>query len=212
MSPAPQPARNRITALFASFAAQRHRDLLSVARDYLTILALLVGGAWTVWTVIQYRDLHPIITTEHHISHRPLPLHKVLLSVDVDVTNAGKVLLKPLLSRVSILQVLPLTAEGLEKVRQGTLASNNRRDIDWPKIDGKDYPKELHQRQLEPGETEPFHYDFILPDFVEVVAIYTLVNNPELTREHGSEAGWQRLTLCDLRAAGTACGPAGPAN
>ena len=181
--------------ILAVICTEKARNLLVAARDSAAIIALLIGAVWTIRQQQIFRQTHAVVTIEHRISHIRLNPEKVLLIVDIDLRNAGKVLVHVENYWGEALQILPLLPA--EDKRAAALDAKYRRNVPWPGIEKK---KEVNdERQLEPGETEPLHYEFVIDSSMKVIGVHSFFANSDdkdNTPEHPS--GWQRFTTYDL--------------
>jgi hypothetical protein len=85
-----------------------------------------------------------------------------------------------------------------DEVRQDIEAGNATRDneaeIKWPEIDCQEISYAPKTAEIEPGESEIFHFDFILSNDVEVIQVYSFFNN-----NTKKVAGWPCTTIIDLK-------------
>jgi hypothetical protein len=67
-------------------------------------------------------------------------------------------------------------------------------EIEWPQLDRKEWCVEKHPFELEPGESDPLHADFIVPANVSVVQFYFYVHNPKK-----KDIGWACTKFYDFK-------------
>ena len=160
-----------------------------------TIIAILAAGYWTYILYIKQRLSYPRINIElseykTSISHDYWLLHTFL-----KIKNTGSVLFRAKDVEVRIRKVLPIAAKILDDAKRGKdPILENKTELDWVPMwkrewkSGKEWDCEI-----EPGEQDTLHADFIINANVEVVQIYVYVRN-----ESKKELGWSevRFTNC----------------
>jgi hypothetical protein len=177
--------------------AETRKDAVTVFKDLATVVALALGALWSYWLVIQYRDTQPKASLDHHVTIRPLPSHKALLTVDVDMTNTGKVIIKPLTGRVNIYRVLPLNDDEVRLLESGNLIPRGKPFRVWPDIPPSPFRIEGPERRLEPGESEKAHYEVVIDESIRTIQVYSFFNHPTLSKPE-QPIGWELLTTHDL--------------
>lgn len=72
-------------------------------------------------------------------------------------------------------------------------------EVGWTMIEERKLSSATNY-EIEPGETEEFHFDFTIPNNVSRVLIYSHLENP---RKHGwfgrEKIGWNLSTVCEIR-------------
>ncbi len=158
--------------------------------------ALVVGGVWSYWLFVQNRQRYPRAGIVHRITHRHIGNDKLLLHVGVTVSNLGNVLLSLIALETRVQQVLPLPDDVLEAIDKGQdPVPEGKTEVAWPLIASHKSKLQKGECEVEPGESQDIHHDFILPGDVEVVEVYTYVMNEQKRRR---ELAWELTTLYDL--------------
>jgi hypothetical protein len=189
-----------------------YKDYIAIVESIATIAAIIVGGIWSYKIFIQKRQKYPRANIQHHISHRHIGNGKILLSIDVTITNDGEVLL-PLPQGTTYLRALVPPPPAL--ITTGTSANGpaQAQQHGWPLIAYQ--PEESGNTsslgrmrriidtllgrvrfaiELEPHEHEQLYYNFIIDDTVQTIQVETFFSNP--SRAH--RVGWRTTTLYDL--------------
>ena len=65
-------------------------------------------------------------------------------------------------------------------------------EITWPMIAGREWNWRKGDFEIEPGESDALHADFVIPSEVETVQLYGFVRNPKKKNEG---VGWTVTTL-----------------
>jgi len=176
------------------------KDITEIARSFATVAAILVGGLWSYMLFVRTRQRYPRAKIKHEITHRALSDDKGLLHIAVNISNSGDVLLSVVSAQTRIQQVLPTPPEILDSVNQGLdPVQKGKTEIEWPLIGTT---RKSHwakgKREIEPGESDELHYDFVLDSRIQTVEVYTYVKN---ATKRGREIGWSLTTLYDLPSA-----------
>jgi hypothetical protein len=182
-----------------SLQGQSFKDMAETVQAVATTVALFVGGAWTYTLFVRKRQRFPRATTEHSLEIKKLSSDLLLVHLAVRVKNLGEVLLQLSDSDVQLRQLMPLQAELeralIKKISAGQdSVAEGESEVDWPGLghrecDWKDQPKEI-----EPGEDDEFHYDFVISSSVQVFSAYSYFTN---VSKKAREIGWNRTTLHD---------------
>jgi len=176
------------------------KDITEIVRSFATVAAILVGGVWSYMLFVRTRQRYPRAKIKHEITHRVLSDDKALLHIAVNINNSGDVLLSVVSAQTRIQQVLPTPPEILDSVNQGLdPVQKGKTEIEWPLIGTT---RKSHwakgKREIEPGESDELHYDFVLDSRIQTVEVYTYVKN---ATKRGREIGWSLTTLYDLPSA-----------
>ena len=175
-----------------------NKDAFLALQAALTSLAIIVGGISAYLAFGRKREKFPRARLKHTFAVVRMDDGQRILRVQLDVENIGDTLLGIgwVLNRVQ--QVLPraITADGAFDPKP----SDAEPEIAWPTIpDGeRNIRFKLGGREIEPKETDEFHFDYQLDPDVETVQVYSFTENA-----HKSEIGWMTTTLLDLSTATT---------
>ncbi|MBM3813198.1 MAG: hypothetical protein FJW20_16360 [Acidimicrobiia bacterium] len=174
------------------------KELAALLQSVATILAIIVGGAWTYITFIQNRESKPRMNVEHRVTHRPLGHGKIVLFVDIRMENTGKVKVSPSMEDVRVYQVLPLKDDLKQKLERGEhLIPDAEKEAAWPHLAYR--PRKLETKELillEPGERAERHHEFILEDGLRMVMVYSHYENPA-----NKGIGWDTTSYYDVSGA-----------
>ncbi len=164
------------------------------AQAVLTTIAIIIGGIWTYLRFIKNRLRFPRAELSHTIIYKPLRDKKALLRINLKVLNKGDVLLPISNTWTRISQILPMGEDTLEALATGKdLPRDNDAEIKWPELGTREISYEPGTAEIEPGESEMFHFDYIVSSDVKVVHIYSFFTNLKKR-----EAGWPCITIINL--------------
>jgi len=181
-SPSPTPSlEERLDALESQVAdlkedtnISRFKEIADIAQVAVTVAAVVVGGIWSYWLFVQNRQKYPRAGITHRIMHKHAGNGKLLLHVGVTISNLGDVLLSLVALETRVQQVLPLPDEVLEAIGKGqNPVTEGETEVAWPLIDSQKLELERGECEVEPGESQEIHHDFIFDADAEVIEVYT---------------------------------------
>jgi len=183
-------------------------------------VAIVMGGMWTYMAFVRNREAYPAAHLTHTAATWALDAQTValeerrlLLHVVIGVENSGTTLLPLEYLRVSVEQVLPPAEDRLAPIQRSqkpevddaaraksSIAAPQQSDtrepapeVSRPKLAEHRAHWAAGETELEPGETDYIHFDFVIPrERAETIAIYSFLRN-EAKPEQG--IGW---TLTDF--------------
>lgn len=181
----------------ANQSLSRVRDIAEIIQAAAAVSALVIGGVWTYLLFVRQRQRFPRAEVEHEIAWSPLTNDQALVHVSVEVKNVGNSLIRLTDGYVQIQQVRPLESalesrivSGIDPVEDGCA------EIEWPLLGRRDCDWQDEPREIEPGETDGFPFDFVIPVSVATIEVYSHFRN---VIRHDRPVGWNLTTLCELR-------------
>lgn len=161
--------------------------------DVAQIAAIILGGWWAYFRFIRQREGRPRASLKHNIQHFDLDEDNYLVHVSEEVTNSGQVLLQLVKRTTRVQRVLPPDPEPL-----ASFVSKNLHEVPWFQLtQPHEDVTEGDPPEIEPGETDHFDHDFIVPRSTNIIQIYSHFWNA--TRAEDDDRGWAQTTLYDLR-------------
>lgn len=159
-----------------------------IAESAAKILAILVGGFWTYSLFVRKREQYPRATVTIGAFHEDLSDQWRLLHVVVSVKNTGEVLLRLEKGDIRISQVSP-PWEALMTALKHMVVPDSRdlEEIERPALAYKNLEWGESPREIEPGECDEYHFDFVVPSSTRAVQVYTYMKNVSRTDR---EMGW----------------------
>jgi len=169
-----------------------------IAQATLTSLGIILGGLWTYFRFVHGRLGMPKAELQNAFAILAYNDEKFWLHNEVTVLNRGDV-------RIPIRRGFCRVRECLQSSdleSQLSLSSDPKNDsphhcaIDWPQLDKKTWsctPKE--GGEIEPGEVELFHYDFLIPKTARLLHVESFFENS--SKKNG--IGWRCVTIIDVQ-------------
>jgi hypothetical protein len=158
---------------------RKFKEVLDIIQAIVTVAAVLVGGVWTYILFIKERHDYPHLNLEHIISHVLLPKHTVLLRVGIKVENIGQVRALTSETIIRVQQILPIAhcAQPDKCISVDLNKEVNNINSDFDRLDWPLLVKRVSSdgREIEPSERENLDFEFVVPDYIKVVRVYTFI-------------------------------------
>jgi hypothetical protein len=182
---------------------EAHKDAVDAFASIATIVAVLLGGAWT-YVLFRWRRLrYPRLNVQHKIHHWPAN-GRVLLHVAVATQSVGEVILHLDSMFVRVQQLMPLPAQVLDALAADKdPVPENESEVSWPEIACRRCNWETEPREIEPGETDEHHFDFVIPAYLDRIEVYSHIVNARKARrwlfwKSPKAIGWNTTTVYSL--------------
>ncbi len=159
-------------------------------------IALVVGGMWSYLLFVRNRLGRPCLTAAHTVTVKDLGGEGLLVHVAVQLTNESVVLAMVISGEVRFVRLLPLDAKTVPMLGEFRQPERSgEQEVCWPGrlVYSFDWTKE--PREIEPRESDTFHFDFVTSGPLETFEVYSYFENPT-KRERG--IGWCTTTIHDM--------------
>jgi hypothetical protein len=176
------------------YTLEQQSRSVSTAKDLLEIAALIIGALWTLRVYLVSRTERQIAAIEQQVLVFALPDARLLLRVFVTIRNISKVRIEIATWRLRADLILPFGPE-TAKIMAKTNAFSEF-EAQWGSLTNGTFTGDSFQVALEPGEAELQVGNLIVPDWAEVVQVYSLF---ERSRDGSTIEGWSQRTVVDLR-------------
>jgi hypothetical protein len=180
-----------VTAYAAPFS-----QVASGVQSTFAVLAIVVGGLWTYLLFVRNRLGKPCAETGHSVVVKDLGAEGKLVHVVVRVKNGSAVMMSLKSGEVRLSPMLPLLPETLrmlEEFRQPRRTGES--EVDWPGRMTYEFDWSMAPREIEPHESDTYHFDFVVPPILETFQIYSYFAN---TTKRGRDIGWATTTIHDV--------------
>jgi hypothetical protein len=170
------------------------KDWADIASNVATVIAIVVGGVWTYVLFVRQRLKYPRAELGITAQHATIASDKRLLHVALRIANTGHVLLRPRYAELRVRQVLPLDHDiGLRLRPNWDPVLPGQHELEWPLIVDRHWHEAF---EIEPGESDTLHADFVIDCDIAQVQLYAFVGNPTGKRRN---FGWPSTCFVDLR-------------
>jgi hypothetical protein len=184
----------------------RWKDAIGVIQSSLTSVGILVAGVWGLWLFVNQRQRNPHANVEHGVNDWPATPDMQVVRLTVRVTNVGNVMIRLNMIRAWVQQLVPAPPDIIAALNDACdPIAQNESEMQWPLIAQREcqWPRADQWREIEPGESDEFHFDFRVPSAVRRVAVYSYVRNIRRSRE----GGWNTTTVYALDERDTRAAP-----
>ena len=173
-------------------------EIIESIESVVTILAIVLGGAYAIFKLGVFRDLKPHLTITQTVSHRLIGSKYVHLAVTVSMHNSSKVgiELRHALFRAQLIS--PLIDEEVERMYEETFSDVEDERIWWPTLEEIDKSWNDGELIVEPNETHSETYEFIVGVETKTVMIYAYFHNPRYESGSNVAEGWDATTVYDM--------------
>ena len=151
-----------------ALAAQKDSAQAMVA--FATTIAIIVAGVWTYRLFIEQRTSEPRPRVTQEVTHHPLTEDTTLLHVIFRVENIGNVKMDLGPALTILRRISPPDAGFVSELRAGRpYHPGDSTRVLWPILAQRVYS--FDGVKVEPGETEYWDLDFLVPSSVELVSV-----------------------------------------
>ncbi|MCI4464152.1 MAG: hypothetical protein JHC30_08355, partial [Caldisericum sp.] len=113
------------------------KQIAESVKPAIEIAAIIIGGVWSYLLFIKNRQSQPKAKISHLIYSERLNDKKMLLRVELKISNIGNVLLQIQSCKTWIQRVTPLYEDQLKLIQDGnSLVDEGKHEADWGLIDG----------------------------------------------------------------------------
>jgi hypothetical protein len=181
---------------FLSKHAETIEHLTGALKSVATVVALAIGGMWTFRLFIKNRLNKPRAQPTHEVEIRDLGDLGLLVHASVKIYNQSPVLMTIAYGEVRLVPMLPLPNEIVALVREKKSPLQlNDTEIAWPRRQTIKAEWSKCPREIEPSETDTYHFDFIVDRPLSTFQIYSYFRNVSKKRR---EIGWNTTTIHDV--------------
>ena len=174
------------------------KDMAGGMQSALTILAIVVGGAFALVKLQVFRTFEPHLTITHEVNHRFVGDSYIHLDVTATLRNSSRVAVGIREGEFSIQQISPVSDEGVEAVYSEVFVDRKLIYLQWPILESVPFEWDEGEMVIEPNESHQETYEFIVLGHLETVLIYTYFDNPQFPHPPKSAEGWAATTIYDI--------------
>ena len=164
------------------------KDLTSVIQAILTSAAIVVGAFWTYFLFVRERLSFPKIRIELIVKDIVLHVGSRIVHAEIKIINIGHVIFKSRYAELRLRKIVPIHNEIKEDVEKGLdPVSKDRTEIEWPLVAGRKWKWDKKEFEIEPGEVDSLHADYIIDSNIEVAEFYYYIQN---SKKRPQDIGW----------------------
>ena len=173
-------------------------DLASIFASVVTVVAIVLGGVFALVKLQAFREFEPHLTVTHKVFHRIISDKYVHIDVAATLHNSSKVQIEINKGFFRVQKVSPLPDETIEELYSQVFLDQEELNMQWPKLDEVHRTWYKGELVVEPGESHPETYEFIVSRDVEAVLIYSYFYNSKFGMGRRSAQGWHATTVIDI--------------
>ncbi len=169
-----------------------------VLQGYVTVVAIMAGGAFAIYRFRIFRTLEPHITVTQTVSHRVVGDSYVHIFVTAMLHNNSRVEVGIREATIALQMISPMTDVAVEIFDAEASGGENPRYIQWPTL--RDEMRTWNENELivEPGASHPETFEFIVSREVRAVLIDTYFYNQTYEGYSMKSKGWGATTAYDI--------------
>lgn len=174
------------------------QQLADILESLATVIAICVAGCWSYLLFVRRRQRFPRAAVSHQTFCFQLPDGRSLLRVAAKIVNTGEVLMQLRFARTRVQQLLPLPDHVAQLLAVTAIDPVPTKDCElpWTVLGAREWRIDAEIGEVEPGESEAFHCDFVIPAGVEQVLVYTHVKNHS---KPDRDVGWSDTIVVSLK-------------
>jgi hypothetical protein len=169
---------------------------VATAKDLLEIAAVIVGALWTIRTYVVARTEREAVIVDQSVTALRLPDNRYLLRVFVTLRNIGKVKVDLQTWRLRADLLLPLSPP--TKTLLDSRSAFSEREAGWITLTNArqgTFGAADFAISVEPGESELQIGNLVVPEWAEVVQVYSHFERSGT----GALEGWSQRSVVDLK-------------
>ncbi len=171
--------------------AENFEQISNGIESIATVLALGIGGYWTYINFIRTRSGKQRAKTKHLAEHWEIE-DKYVLRIALHIENLSRVLIPIEEGYVEIMQIFPVSEQLSRQFAAGEDLKpvENLGTYQWNKPSIKKIAFEPQAYEIEPGESDTFHFEFIVEKKCQVIQIKSHIQDMIDKRN----IGWNHLS------------------
>ena len=162
------------------------------------LVAICVGGVFAYQRLQIFRTFTPHMTISHEITHRLVSDSYIHIAITATLHNSSKVHIELREGFFLLQRIAPATDEEVGELYAQVVIDEQYENMQWPAIYRRERAWDEGELIVEPGASHPETYEFIVPQEVRAVSIYTYFDNPRFTPNNQSTEGWGKTTIYDI--------------
>ncbi|KPK89949.1 hypothetical protein AMJ80_09060 [bacterium SM23_31] len=174
------------------------KDLFSVIQSALISVGVITGGIWTYFLFVRQRLSFPKVDIELSIKNTILNEGARLIHAEIKVNNLGHVIFKSDKSELRLRQVVPVHDEIKQDIdiKDGfDPVPKDKTEIEWPMLAERVWEWNKKEFEIEPGESDFLHADYIIESNIKVVEFYFYLSN---AKKKSQNIGWTLTNIYEF--------------
>lgn len=156
-----------------------------ITQAAVSAVAVIVAGFWAYLVFVRERRRFPQAVVEHEV-HAIVVGENLFVRANVKIRNVGSMLLTADQITVRVQKMFPME---LSAPPPNQLSEP---DFDWPILSCRQIDWPQGTCEIEPNESQPLPFDFIIGDKPTMIQIYSYVRN---SSKRNRPIGWRHATV-----------------
>jgi len=158
-------------------------------------IAVITAAIWGYVKYFRQRLKYPHADIDLSIDDVLVNSNKRLVHVGIIIKNCGNTLISPEYAELRLRQVIPVPCDIEDIIKNDTdPVPDGKAEITWPMIIGREWNLR-GELEIEPGESDTLHSDFIIDNEISTIQLYSFVKNPVKKKP---DLGWTKTILFSL--------------
>lgn len=174
------------------------KEVIDIIQSVVVVTAILVGGIFALFKLQAFRDFDPHLTISHKVSHRSVSDSYTHIDVTATLHNSSKVQIELNDGFFRLQKIAPMSDETVEKLYDEVFEKEEHEELRWEILDVVEPTWGKGELVVEPGESHPETYEFIISTDVKAVLIYTYFYNSKGGKPGQNAKGWHATTIHDI--------------
>ena len=174
------------------------KDSATIVQAIGTTVAIAAGGVFAFQRLQLFRTFEPHLTISHQVSYRPIGESYVHISVTATLYNSSRVKIEIRKGFFLLQQIAPVPDEEIEHLYSQLFEDREQNNLQWPTLDEFERDWDRGELIVEPGESHPETFEFIVSTEVDSVTIYTYFHNSRFSQRAQAAEGWGATTVFDI--------------
>jgi len=172
------------------------KEFFDIIQAAITSIGIVIGGIWTYLLFVRQRLAFPKVDINLCIDAKLLPEGSRLIHAELKIVNIGNVIFKSNYAELRLRQVVPVPDNLIDTIKNGfDPVPDGRTEIEWPMIAGREWKWSEGGFEIEPGESDSLHADYVIPKNIKILEFYFYISNAQKKR-HG--LGWTHTELYEF--------------
>ena len=186
-----------LLGIFSNWSLSKAVSIVVFIQGFATVVAIGLAGLFAYRKLNVFRTFYPHLTISQEVTHRILGDSFIHLSVTATLHNNSNVEVMIRKADFLLQQVSPIGDESVEELYLESFGGDGPRYVDWPPLE--DFTRHWDENEfiVEPGESHPETFEYIIRAEVTSVLIYTYFYNPSYSQRSKSPQGWGVTTVHD---------------
>lgn len=174
------------------------KDAAGIAQALATVAAVVLGGVFAYRNGLLFRTFEPHLTVAQSVTHRRISDQHIHVGVTVTLSNSSKVKVEIHQAEFILQRIAPLTDAEVELLDAQVSEDAEIQHIQWPVLDEWQREWERNELIVEPGGSHQEIFEFIIPQEVTAILVYSYFHNSDYLRHSQSAQGWSVTSFYDI--------------